>query len=205
MGIDQLKLHSAQLGYLKNLQWQTQTTAAQKQGKETRSNLSTKSTHETAIHKTCNIHIMICRRLSRKSIIKANNSAGKSQVSLYTTHSQSAGPSTITAQWSSGATTQPATTPMIALDLSDATTQPTDHNASSTQVINRISGSRLANTSTDLTNSGHQQPAQIAVEPHPVSLDEELNAAAKQVEDEMKAKADGMLSLDHLTAVRDCR
>ncbi|KZV38631.1 protein kinase PINOID 2-like [Dorcoceras hygrometricum] len=66
MGIDQLKLHSAQTGYLKNLQWTTQTTAAQKQGKETRSNLSTKSTNKTAIHKTCNIHIMICMRLSRK-------------------------------------------------------------------------------------------------------------------------------------------
>ncbi|KZV19722.1 proline-rich family protein [Dorcoceras hygrometricum] len=37
-----------------------------KQGKETRSNLSTKSTHKTANHKTCNIHIMICMRLSRK-------------------------------------------------------------------------------------------------------------------------------------------
>ncbi|KZV17283.1 hypothetical protein F511_27535 [Dorcoceras hygrometricum] len=38
----------------------------------------------------------------------------------------------------------------------------------------------------------------IAMEPHPVSLEEELNAAAKQVEDEMKAKTDGMLNLDHL-------
>ncbi|KZV51022.1 hypothetical protein F511_43992 [Dorcoceras hygrometricum] len=66
MGIDQLKLHSVQPGYLKNLQRPTKTQAAQKQGKETRSNLSTKSTHKTANHKTCNIHIMICMSLSRK-------------------------------------------------------------------------------------------------------------------------------------------
>ncbi|KZV18173.1 hypothetical protein F511_31368 [Dorcoceras hygrometricum] len=82
MGIDHLKLHSVQPGYLKNLHRSTHTHAAQKQGKETMSNLS---------------------------------------------------PSTITAQWSSGATTQSATTPMTALDLSGATTQPADHNASSTQ------------------------------------------------------------------------
>ncbi|KZV36968.1 hypothetical protein F511_27705 [Dorcoceras hygrometricum] len=41
--------------------------------------------------------------------------------------------SNITVQWSSGATTQPATTSMMALDLSDATTQSADHNASSTR------------------------------------------------------------------------
>ncbi|KZV16410.1 MADS-box transcription factor 6 [Dorcoceras hygrometricum] len=50
-------------------------------------------------------------------------------------------PSTITAQWSSGARTHPATTLMIALDLSGATTQLADHNASSTRVINQSSGS----------------------------------------------------------------
>ncbi|KZV41425.1 N-acylphosphatidylethanolamine synthase [Dorcoceras hygrometricum] len=66
MGIDQLKLHSVQPGYLKNMQRPTKTQAAQKQGKETRSNISTKSTHKTANHTTCNIHIMICMRLSRK-------------------------------------------------------------------------------------------------------------------------------------------
>ncbi|XP_075516380.1 RNA cytidine acetyltransferase 1-like [Primulina tabacum] len=38
----------------------------------------------------------------------------------------------------------------------------------------------------------------ISMEPHPVSLEEELNAAAKQVEHEMKAKADDMLNPDHL-------
>ncbi|KZV19400.1 outer envelope protein 61, chloroplastic-like [Dorcoceras hygrometricum] len=65
MGIDQLKLHSVQPGYQKNLQRPTKTQAA-KQGKKTRSNLSTKSTHKTTIHRTCNIHIMICMRLSRK-------------------------------------------------------------------------------------------------------------------------------------------
>ncbi|KZV47704.1 DNA-directed RNA polymerase family protein [Dorcoceras hygrometricum] len=56
-------------------------------------------------------------------------------------HSVQPGPSTITAQWSSGAKTQSATTSMIALDLSDATTQPADHNASPTRIINQSSGS----------------------------------------------------------------
>ncbi|KZV54889.1 hypothetical protein F511_31627 [Dorcoceras hygrometricum] len=72
------------------------------------------------------------------------------QRSLNTTHSQSAGgnhrsvifrndtQSTITAQWSSGATTQLATTSMIALDLSSATTQPADHNSSSTRTSIRL-------------------------------------------------------------------
>ncbi|KZV54398.1 hypothetical protein F511_28835 [Dorcoceras hygrometricum] len=104
MGIDQLKLHSVQPGYLKNLQIPTKTQASQKQGKETRSNLS---------------------------------------------------PSTITAQWSSGATTQPATISMIALDLSGATTQPADHNASSYWVINQTSGSiyHAEHSSSSLLNS----------------------------------------------------
>ncbi|KZV48099.1 serine/threonine-protein kinase ATR [Dorcoceras hygrometricum] len=89
MGIDQLKLHSIQPGYLKILQGPTQTRAAQNREKKR-------------------------------------------------------GPSTITAQWSSGATTQPDTTPMIALDLSGATTQPADHNASSTRVINQIFRLKIA-------------------------------------------------------------
>ncbi|KZV40712.1 hypothetical protein F511_32550 [Dorcoceras hygrometricum] len=67
------------------------------------------------------------------------------QKSLHITHIQSAGGNhrsvifrcdnqpTIIVQWSSGATTQPATTSMIVLDLSGATTQSTDHNASSTR------------------------------------------------------------------------
>ncbi|KZV33597.1 hypothetical protein F511_30840 [Dorcoceras hygrometricum] len=67
------------------------------------------------------------------------------QRSLSTTHIQSAGGShrsvifwndthsTIKAQWYSGTKTQSATTSMIALDLSGATTQPADHNASSTR------------------------------------------------------------------------
>ncbi|KZT76606.1 hypothetical protein F511_46369 [Dorcoceras hygrometricum] len=66
MGIDQMKLHSIHPGYLKNLKRPTKTQAAEKQEKKTRSNLSTKSTLKTANHKTCNIHIMICMRLSRK-------------------------------------------------------------------------------------------------------------------------------------------
>ncbi|KZV18978.1 hypothetical protein F511_16970 [Dorcoceras hygrometricum] len=66
MDIDQMKLHSVHPGYLKNLQRPIETQAARKQEKETRSNLSTKSTHKTANHKTCNIHIMICMRLSMK-------------------------------------------------------------------------------------------------------------------------------------------
>ncbi|KZV46624.1 hypothetical protein F511_37856 [Dorcoceras hygrometricum] len=44
------------------------------------------------------------------------------------------GPSAITVQWPSGATTQSATTPMIAFDPSGGTTQPADQNASSTQL-----------------------------------------------------------------------
>ncbi|KZV54231.1 hypothetical protein F511_36439 [Dorcoceras hygrometricum] len=92
MRIDQLKLHSVQPDYLKNMQRPTKIQAAQKQEKKR-------------------------------------------------------GPSTITAQWSSGATTQPATTPMIALDLSSAPTQPADHNASSTRVINQTSRSISLNRS----------------------------------------------------------
>ncbi|KZV19841.1 hypothetical protein F511_33632 [Dorcoceras hygrometricum] len=81
MGIYQLKLHYVQPGYLKNLLRSNKTKAAQKQGKETSSNLSTKSTHKTTIHKTCNIHIMICMRLSKNI----------GHLGPSTTHSQSAG------------------------------------------------------------------------------------------------------------------
>ncbi|KZV18332.1 hypothetical protein F511_19220 [Dorcoceras hygrometricum] len=102
-----------------------------------------KSTHKTAIHKTCNIssHDMH-EGAKEQSVIKANNSA-RNQWSLNTKHSQSASGNhrsmifwcdnqpTITIQWSSGAMTQPSTTSTIALDLSGATTQPADHNASS--------------------------------------------------------------------------
>ncbi|KZV20646.1 hypothetical protein F511_30252 [Dorcoceras hygrometricum] len=54
---------------------------------------------------------------------------------------QISSPSAITARWSSGAANQPATIPMIAFDPLGATTQSADQNSSSTQVINRISGS----------------------------------------------------------------
>ncbi|KZV48174.1 hypothetical protein F511_21437 [Dorcoceras hygrometricum] len=62
------------------MQKPTQTKAAQKQGKETRSNLSTKSTHKTTIHETCNIssHDMH-EGAKEQSVIKANHSAVKSE------------------------------------------------------------------------------------------------------------------------------
>ncbi|KZV45388.1 hypothetical protein F511_05552 [Dorcoceras hygrometricum] len=81
------------------------------------------------IHKTCNIssHDMH-EGIKEQSVIKANDTAGN-QRSLNTTHSQSSGgnhrsvifrcnnQSTIIVQWSSGTTTHPTTTSMIALDL----------------------------------------------------------------------------------------
>ncbi|KZV23761.1 hypothetical protein F511_31168 [Dorcoceras hygrometricum] len=115
-----------------------------KTGKKTRSNLSTKSTHKTAIHKHAIFQVMICMRVP-KNIGSRPTTQLENQRSLNTTHSQSSGgnhrsvifrsntQSTFIAQWSSGTTTQPATTSMIALDLSCATTQSADHNASSTR------------------------------------------------------------------------
>ncbi|KZV16765.1 hypothetical protein F511_36634 [Dorcoceras hygrometricum] len=90
MGIDQLKLQSVQPGYMKNLQRPSKTQAAQKQGKETRSNLSTKSTHKTTNHKTCNIHIMICMRLSRKIGHLGQQLSWQISIEPQTTHNQSA-------------------------------------------------------------------------------------------------------------------
>ncbi|KZV33499.1 hypothetical protein F511_33520 [Dorcoceras hygrometricum] len=55
MGTDQLDLHSVQPGYVKNLQWETQTQATQMQEENTRSNLSTKSNLKTPNHATCYI------------------------------------------------------------------------------------------------------------------------------------------------------
>ncbi|KZV58328.1 hypothetical protein F511_31406 [Dorcoceras hygrometricum] len=98
-------LHSVQLDYLKNLQRPTQTQAAQKQGKETRSNLSTRALikqqfirhviflvndmHEgakTAIHTTCNIssHDMH-EGAKEQSVLKDNNSADN-QISMEPQH-----------------------------------------------------------------------------------------------------------------------
>ncbi|KZV17535.1 protein EMBRYONIC FLOWER 1 [Dorcoceras hygrometricum] len=87
----------------------------------------------------------------------------ENQRSLNTTHSQLAGgnhrsvifrsdtQSTITAQWSSRATTQPTTTSMIALDLSGTTTQPADHNASSTQASIKFRLNISVRANSDLT------------------------------------------------------
>ncbi|KZV51413.1 calmodulin-binding transcription activator 2 [Dorcoceras hygrometricum] len=117
----------------------------------------------------------------RKSVIKANDSADKYQVSLYTTHNQSAGGnhrsvifrsvshhSSVVLRRDDSADT----TPMIVFDPSGATTHPSDQNAISTQVINRISDSisvyrgsiRTSNQlkpQSDLTRSRHQRPAQV--------------------------------------------
>ncbi|KZV32536.1 hypothetical protein F511_35351 [Dorcoceras hygrometricum] len=55
------------------------------------------------------------------------------------------GPSAITDQWSSGATNQPATTPMIAFDPSGATNQSADQNGSSTQYVKLIIQQSIVN------------------------------------------------------------
>ncbi|KZV47004.1 exportin 1 [Dorcoceras hygrometricum] len=90
-GIYQPMLHSIQLDYLKNLQRPITDQNSPKIGKRTRSNLSTKSTHKTAIPKTCNISSHDMHEVAKEqSVIKTNNSAGK-QWSLNTTHNQSAG------------------------------------------------------------------------------------------------------------------
>ncbi|KZV15679.1 cyclase-associated protein 1 [Dorcoceras hygrometricum] len=88
MGIDQLALHSVQLGYLKILQMGNTDPKDTKAGKEIRGQASVRRVIKNS--KSCNVNAMKCMRLTRKSEIKTSVSTGKSsQVEPLYPHSKS--------------------------------------------------------------------------------------------------------------------
>ncbi|KZV27294.1 hypothetical protein F511_23203 [Dorcoceras hygrometricum] len=141
--IEGVAFQSAQLDYLKNLQRKTQTKAAQKQGNKRGHTSVRRELIKQQFIKHAIFQVMICMRVPKNIGNQGQQLSWqlKSQWILNTTHSQSAGGNhqsvifrcdnqpIIKAQWYSGATAQPASTSMIALDLSGVTTQQADHNA----------------------------------------------------------------------------